>query len=100
MLEYICFLFFYSSIRRHTICALVTGVPTCALPIWFASLSNCRPRYLTNLSEHPAFSEYVCSRKRDDRVPHSHGPKLDRRCVAHATFQQIGRASCRERVCP
>src|SRR3546814_9427400 len=27
-----CF-FFFSSRRRHTICALVTGVQTCALPI-------------------------------------------------------------------
>src|SRR3546814_7633156 len=27
------FLFFFSSRRRHTICALVTGVQTCALPI-------------------------------------------------------------------
>src|SRR3546814_13727932 len=26
-------LFFFSSIRRHTRCALVTGVQTCALPI-------------------------------------------------------------------
>src|SRR3546814_10004692 len=28
-----CVLFFFSSIRRHTRCALVTGVQTCALPI-------------------------------------------------------------------
>src|SRR3546814_21125094 len=28
-----CF-FFFSSRRRHTICALVTGVQTCALPIF------------------------------------------------------------------
>src|SRR3546814_20764420 len=28
------FLFFFSSRRRHTSCALVTGVQTCALPIW------------------------------------------------------------------
>src|SRR3546814_3893286 len=28
-----CF-FFFSSRRRHTRCALVTGVQTCALPIW------------------------------------------------------------------
>src|SRR3546814_4893620 len=28
----LCF-FFFSSRRRHTICALVTGVQTCALPI-------------------------------------------------------------------
>src|SRR3546814_5315174 len=30
------FLFFFSSRRRHTRCALVTGVLTCALPIYFA----------------------------------------------------------------
>src|SRR3546814_3800942 len=29
------FLFFFSSRRRHTRCALVTGVQTCALPICF-----------------------------------------------------------------
>src|SRR3546814_7345404 len=29
------FSFFFSSRRRHTRCALVTGVQTCALPIWF-----------------------------------------------------------------
>src|SRR3546814_2652749 len=28
-----CGVFFFSSRRRHTICALVTGVQTCALPI-------------------------------------------------------------------
>src|SRR3546814_21201284 len=29
----LCILFFFSSRRLHTICALVTGVQTCALPI-------------------------------------------------------------------
>src|SRR3546814_3392483 len=29
------FFFFFSSRRRHTRCALVTGVQTCALPIYF-----------------------------------------------------------------
>src|SRR3546814_12662157 len=29
-----CFMFFFSSRRRHTRCALVTGVQTCALPIF------------------------------------------------------------------
>src|SRR3546814_3648153 len=29
-----CGSFFFSSRRRHTRCALVTGVQTCALPIW------------------------------------------------------------------
>src|SRR3546814_10217321 len=35
MLVYtVCFCFFFSSRRRHTRCALVTGVQTCALPIF------------------------------------------------------------------
>src|SRR3546814_18891254 len=45
MCSFICFLcfwlffvylFFFSSRRRHTRCALVTGVQTCALPIFIA----------------------------------------------------------------
>src|SRR3546814_2762855 len=31
----LCGVFFFSSRRRHTRCALVTGVQTCALPIWW-----------------------------------------------------------------
>src|SRR3546814_2180410 len=40
MLDMLCmlycysFFFFFSSRRRHTRCALVTGVQTCALPIY------------------------------------------------------------------
>src|SRR3546814_5991200 len=30
---YLCSVFFFSSRRRHTRCALVTGFQTCALPI-------------------------------------------------------------------
>src|SRR3546814_20999830 len=33
-------MFFFSSRRRHTICALVTGVQTCALPISNATASR------------------------------------------------------------
>src|SRR3546814_3363164 len=32
--SYLFLCFFFSSRRRHTICALVTGVQTCALPIY------------------------------------------------------------------
>src|SRR3546814_9470484 len=31
---FLLFFFFFSSRRRHTRCALVTGVQTCALPIY------------------------------------------------------------------
>src|SRR3546814_10791890 len=37
------FVFFFSSRRRHTRCALVTGVQTCALPI--SSLEGCLCAY-------------------------------------------------------
>src|SRR3546814_2089886 len=33
--------FFFSSRRRHTRCALVTGVQTCALPIFFLAQFPC-----------------------------------------------------------
>src|SRR3546814_11062698 len=41
-----CYLifFFFSSRRRHTRCALVTGVQTCALPI-FPEVLRCGTRY-------------------------------------------------------
>src|SRR3546814_11241639 len=37
-----CFVFFFSSRRRHTRCALVTGVQTCALPISAHQVKNRR----------------------------------------------------------
>src|SRR3546814_5556451 len=36
------FFFFFSSRRRHTLCALVTGVQTCALPIYLLLLRTLR----------------------------------------------------------
>src|SRR3546814_10038606 len=38
----ICVYFFFSSRRRHTRCALVTGVQTCALPISVLQLLQSR----------------------------------------------------------
>src|SRR3546814_10676067 len=36
-----CGVVFFSSKRRHTMCALVTGVQTCALPIYVADDEAC-----------------------------------------------------------
>src|SRR3546814_5511788 len=36
-----CDVFFFSSRRRHTRCALVTGVQTCALPIFQGLAETC-----------------------------------------------------------
>src|SRR3546814_17434748 len=45
-------LFFFSSRRRHTRCALVTGVQTCALPISACS-GNVRDTAPAGLAAHP-----------------------------------------------
>src|SRR3546814_2100293 len=45
-------MFFFSSQRRHTICALVTGVQTCALPILGAAETAGMTEYL----DHPAIN--------------------------------------------
>src|SRR3546814_6685244 len=40
VIQILYFCFFFSSRRRHTRCALVTGVQTCALPIYFALIES------------------------------------------------------------
>src|SRR3546814_8554871 len=39
----VLYVFLFSSRRRHTRCALVTGVQTCALPIWGGIDRDFRP---------------------------------------------------------
>src|SRR3546814_9691146 len=50
--------FFFSSRRRHTRCALVTGVQTCALPIWVLSASVARTVFIRGASEPEANTGY------------------------------------------
>src|SRR3546814_14240657 len=73
---------FVSSRRRHTRCALVTGVQTCALPIWTAGSSAELARDL-----HSTGSPYPFA------VIHSE-------LVGDERAAELGRASCRERVGP
>src|SRR3546814_2450114 len=80
----LCFIyFFFSSRRRHTRCALVTGVQTCALPIWEGQrIGGNKPVRL--LGERPLLAHAI-----ENAAAQSD-------CVAVA---EIGSASCRERVC-
>src|SRR3546814_1099543 len=102
---YYCLLFFFSSRRRHTICALVTGVQTCALPIY----SPCQLVFVDDGSDvdtvngHrvipyaeflalPAAGKYMTI-----AIAHNETrQRLTEKCLADG---KIGRASCRERVC-
>src|SRR3546814_7898265 len=71
--------FFFSSRRRHTRCALVTGVQTCALPI-------SRLKAFTD----PPSIEILMAFERGQA----------RGFLAFSnSFAEIGRESCRERVC-
>src|SRR3546814_2520610 len=56
-------LFFFSSRRRHTRCALVTGVQTCALPIYWIALPSLLVRMETTLS-----AQAVRLQRQSDRV--------------------------------
>src|SRR3546814_9723521 len=86
------FFFFFSSRRRHTRCALVTGVQTWALPI-------CRRR----MQEHAQKQEqHIEQRQHHPLVGREITDRLGQRLWRLDLGQigaQIGRASCRERVC-
>src|SRR3546814_4092540 len=84
-------LFFFSSRRRHTRCALVTGVQTCALPI-YETVDGCERH--SGIREDPVpFTKRLVGGNHDRSSLISGADELEEdRC-------QIGRASCRERVC-
>src|SRR3546814_3147114 len=87
---YCLFYLFFSSRRRHTRCALVTGVQTCALPI-SAMLSEAKRFVCAALSGSWANSPW-----RGVLWMHCGGLST---AAMTAPGWQIGRASCRERVC-
>src|SRR3546814_9155933 len=83
MLFFVCwFVFFFSSRRGHTRCALVTGVQTCALPI--CRLADARPALVEGRSDALSFDQAVLA-ARDRQAPSPHRLHL---AVAHAG--QIG----------
>src|SRR3546814_3499379 len=93
-------LFFFSSRRRHTRCALVTGVQTCALPIYsfaeygFAVIRDHGiPQELIDRAEARS-KEFFALPEEAKRAYHQPGGGGAR------GYTQIGRASCREGVCP
>src|SRR3546814_2097332 len=92
-------LFFFSSRRRHTRCALVTGVQTCALPICRRS---CASGNWSCIALPPASMPSPCVTSPLFRfIPLHHGDVGSTPSAFDPTYEtaQIGRASCRERVC-
>src|SRR3546814_2820281 len=102
---WLCLCFFFSSRRRHTRCALVTGVQTCALPIFGELLVIVRAEAAVaepQPADQPAMHQQVgvsADRRREvgvARQAEAEMPGIARRVVRLRL--QIGRASCRERV--
>src|SRR3546814_4221116 len=94
--------FFFSSRRRHTRCALVTGVQTCALPIF--AKENDR-KFVVKLND-AYFLKYLSQDNHLD-IPNINDdniviylPKKGSGTYSDSDYKtKIGRASCRERVC-
>src|SRR3546814_6056701 len=89
--------FVFSSRRRHTRCALVTGVQTCALPISTPSSPNTDIN-AANSSEFLSHVTGVYTRNNYNGRNYRRTVDWDRDFVG-PSWGQIGRASCRERVC-
>src|SRR3546814_3107371 len=88
-------MFFFSSRRRHTRCALVTGIQTCALPISRVGICayNTLEHLLSLLAVMATGKIWVPLNPRDS------GGELAAKAETAAPTLEIGRASCRERVC-
>src|SRR3546814_5126196 len=88
---YSWFYFFFSSRRRHTRCALVTGVQTCALPI-LLDIVRRLPVLIAQAQALPPRERLLQPEKAQAKA-HLRTNKGNFRPT------EIGRASCRERVC-
>src|SRR3546814_9331152 len=99
------FIFFFSSRRRHTRCALVTGVQTCALPIFSAMSADDLKREQINSTQDlqdmvPSLVIGTNSQMRNTETPsiRGQGAQFGAAPGVLIYFAEIGRASCRESV--
>src|SRR3546814_4517418 len=114
----VLYAFFFSSRRRHTRCALVTGVQTCALPIfsvnitepdadplgeWLASIDKLLGAIPSDVIVCPAHGEpFKGLHVRLTALRDEHRMRLYKlaEAMAEAPMRaEIARAPCRERVC-
>src|SRR3546814_5054058 len=96
ILRVLMLLFFFSSRRRHTRCALVTGVQTCALPICGARCRTARARARAK----PKVLSRDDPKRLRTTLATAHAAATDQSDpIDPITRAQIGRASSRERVC-
>src|SRR3546814_6005683 len=84
--------FFFSSRRRHTRCALVTGVQTCALPIWDAQDrfdEDAYPHNFGSMAEFPLGSGHRIYKYQDVIKQYRNGPRAYKICLVVDTVDQL-----------
>src|SRR3546814_6397730 len=113
LLEYLrsydCFVFFCASRRRHPRCALVTGVQTCALPIFFfGSFALIRSQttiddvaFLRSMIPHHSGAILMCreANLRDAEVKRLCG-EIRNSQIGRASFREACVSTCRSRWSP
>src|SRR3546814_4497882 len=97
--------FFFSSRGRHTRCALVTGVQTCALPISrVVVLTGAGDKFFSTggrkdgLEKTNLYAGVLPTLEMYDAIERLQKPVIAS-VNGFAVSGEIGRASCRERVC-
>src|SRR3546814_8171056 len=97
---------FFSSRRRHTRCALVTGVQTCALPIWRVGKFEAQIRGVAIrpgapfLWLRPPVHGVIVAESGSGEQDAPGAVSIVLAIAGGNGCDQIGRASCRESVCP
>src|SRR3546814_8694367 len=97
----VCHIFFFTSRRRHTRCALVTGVQTCALPIWWGVRLGKKKREFYEEAPPPETLRVSASPSRGEGKGRR-GASISASQNLHHNPKpggKIGRETCRERVC-
>src|SRR3546814_1051928 len=89
--------FFFSSRRRHTRCALVTGVQTCALPICHRLPRQWRHEPLGDAIA--LEGDDVAGLQRQHLLVTAEAGAIAEFAI-QSEADQIGRAACKARVCP
>src|SRR3546814_3300169 len=87
--------FFFSSRRRHTRCALVTGVQTCALPISIQTVTG----HIALATANVWLRAIIILAIGIPAAIYWDVQGMAATMLVSSILGQIGRASCRERVC-
>src|SRR3546814_11834606 len=98
----LCMLFFFSSRRRHTRCALVTGVQTCALPICGIAAGEGGVQLVADALAQPRLRRCIGLLQKIEQQPAGHAP-VQADDTTRSEERRVGKecvSTCRSRWSP